>query len=119
MDARHLQRRARVDAADVGMGMRRAHDRGVELIGELEIVEIAAVPPQQARILAPQHRLSDGKFTHDLPSPPETSNVIAFEAAPTQCVVQQSTLVSMSRMRHAEERYAFILSRLLQSNSTP
>jgi hypothetical protein len=23
------------------------------------------------------------------------------------------------RMRHAEERYAFILSRLLQSNSTP
>ena len=33
--------------------------------------------------------------------------------------VQQSTLVSMSRMRRAAERYAFILSRLLQSNSTP
>ena len=29
------------------------------------------------------------------------------------------TLVSMSRMRHAEERYAFIPARLLQSNSTP
>ncbi len=44
MDARHLQRRARVDAADVGMGVRRAHDRGVKLIGELEIVEEAAAP---------------------------------------------------------------------------
>jgi hypothetical protein len=52
MDARHLERRARVDAGDVGMGMRRAHDSGVELIGEFEIVEKAALPPQEARILA-------------------------------------------------------------------
>ena len=70
MDARHLERRARVDAGDVGMGMRRAHDRRMQLIGEFEIVEKAALPPQQARILASQHRLSDGKFTHDLPSRP-------------------------------------------------
>jgi hypothetical protein len=46
------KRRARVDAGDVGMGMRRAHDSGMELIGEFEIVEKAALPPQQARILA-------------------------------------------------------------------
>ena len=52
MDARHLERLARVDAGDVGMGMRRAHDSGMELIGEFEIVEKAALPPQQARILA-------------------------------------------------------------------
>src|SRR5215467_2110934 len=38
----------------------------MKLIGELEIVEKAAVPAQQTRVLAPQHRLSDGKFTHDL-----------------------------------------------------
>ena len=69
MDARHLQRRARLDAGDAGMGMRRAHDRRMQLIGELEIVEKAALPPQQARVLAPQHRLSDGKFTHDLSEP--------------------------------------------------
>jgi hypothetical protein len=31
----------------------------------------------------------------------------------------KSTLGSMSRMGRAAERYAFILSRLLQSNSTP
>jgi hypothetical protein len=37
----------------------------MKLIGEFEIVEKAAVAPQQARVLAPQHRLSDGKFTHD------------------------------------------------------
>ena len=46
------------------MGVRRAHDRGIELIGELEIVEIAPAPAQQARVLAPQHRLPDGKFAH-------------------------------------------------------
>ena len=70
MDARHLQRHARVDAGDVGMGMRRAHDSRMKLIGQLEIVEEAALPPQQARVLAPQHRLSDGKLTHDFSSPP-------------------------------------------------
>jgi hypothetical protein len=52
MDARHLERRTRVDAGDVGMGMRRAHDSGMELIGKFEIVEKTALPPQQARILA-------------------------------------------------------------------
>ena len=34
VDAGHLSRRAGVDAADVGMRMRRAHDGGMELIGE-------------------------------------------------------------------------------------
>jgi hypothetical protein len=52
MDAQHLERRARVDAGDVGMGMWRAHDSRMELIGEFEIVEKAATPLQQARILA-------------------------------------------------------------------
>jgi hypothetical protein len=52
MDARHLERRTRVDAGDVGMGMRRAHDSGMELIGKFEIVEKTALPPQKARILA-------------------------------------------------------------------
>jgi hypothetical protein len=69
MDARHLLRRARVDGGDVGMGVRRAHDSRMKLIGEVEIVKKAALPPQQARVFAPQHRLSDGKFTHDLSEP--------------------------------------------------
>ncbi len=34
MDAGHLQRRACIDAADVGMRMRRTHDGRMELIGE-------------------------------------------------------------------------------------
>ena len=52
MNARHLERRARVDAGDVGMAMRRAHDGRMELISEFEIVEKVAAPLQQARILA-------------------------------------------------------------------
>ena len=44
----HLQRRARVDAGNVGMGVRRAQDSRMKLIGELEVVEKSAAPPQQA-----------------------------------------------------------------------
>ena len=69
MDARHLEGHARFDVGDVGMGMWRSHDSRMKLIGQFEIVEKAAVAPQQARVLAPQHRLSDGKFTHDLSEP--------------------------------------------------
>jgi hypothetical protein len=69
MDARPLQRRARIDAADVGMSMRRAHNGGMQLISEIEIVEEAALAPQQARVLAAQYRLPDGKFTHDRSEP--------------------------------------------------
>ena len=56
MDARHLERRARVDAGDVGMGMRRAHDSGMELIGEFEIVEKAGPAPatgEDPRVVTP------------------------------------------------------------------
>ena len=69
MHARHLQRGARVDALDVGMGVRRAHDRGVELIGKLEVVVVAPASHQQARVLAPPHRLTDREFTHERPAP--------------------------------------------------
>ena len=63
--ARHLQCRAGVDALDVGMGVRRAHDRGVKLVGELEIVVVAPASHQQARVLAPPHRLTDRKLAHE------------------------------------------------------
>ena len=61
----NLQRGAGVDALDVGMGVRRAQDRGVELIRQLEVVEVAAAPHQQARVLAPPHRLTDRELTHE------------------------------------------------------
>ena len=50
----------------------------MKLIGEFEIVEKATVPPQQARVLAPQHRLSDGKFTHGLSEPAVVEKLEAF-----------------------------------------
>jgi hypothetical protein len=61
------------------MGMRRPHDSRMKLVGEFEVVEKAAVPSQQARVLAPQHRLSNGKFAHDLSEPAvvETPSVVA------------------------------------------
>jgi hypothetical protein len=50
---------ARIDAADVGVCVRRAYDRGVELMRDIEIVEIAPAPHQQPRILPPPYRLAD------------------------------------------------------------
>jgi hypothetical protein len=46
VDAGHLSRRAHVDATDVGVRMRRTHDGRIKLIGEFQIVEIAAQPAQ-------------------------------------------------------------------------
>ena len=60
----HLLRRPGVDAFDVGVGMRRAHDRRMKLVGELEIVEITPASHQQARVLAPPHRLPDRELPH-------------------------------------------------------
>jgi hypothetical protein len=78
MDTRHLQRRARVYVGDVGVSMWRTHDGGVQLVGKFEIVVKAALPAQQAWILVPQHRLSDGEFAHDLnlPAAPFVSNYV-------------------------------------------
>ena len=55
----HGQRGAHVDATDVRVRVGRAHDRGVELMRKIEIVEIASAPHQQPRILPPPHRLAD------------------------------------------------------------
>jgi hypothetical protein len=49
LSARYGQRRARIGAADVDVRVRRAHDRGVELMREIEIVEIAPKPRQLSR----------------------------------------------------------------------
>jgi hypothetical protein len=64
MHARHLQRGARVNAADVGMRVRRAHDRGVQFSRKLEVVVEPPASLQQARILAPPHRLPDRELSH-------------------------------------------------------
>ena len=63
-DTRHPRCRAGVDTANVGVGMGRADDGGIKLVGNIEVVEVAALSAQQARILAPQYRLPDCKFAH-------------------------------------------------------
>ena len=64
VDAWRFQCFGRVDAADIGMRVRRAHDGGEQLIGELEIVEIAAISREQARVLASPYRLPNCKLAH-------------------------------------------------------
>jgi hypothetical protein len=52
MDVRRLQRRARVDSADVGVRVWRAHNGRIELIGEPEIVKKATLPPNRGGLPA-------------------------------------------------------------------
>src|SRR5262249_25207418 len=63
-DARHGQCRICIDGADIGMGQRRPHDLGIELMHEVEIIKKAAAPRQQPGILPPPYRLADRKLAH-------------------------------------------------------
>ncbi len=51
MHAAHLPRSGSVDGTDIGEGMRRAHERGVELARHWRIGGIAASPTQQGLVL--------------------------------------------------------------------
>ena len=63
------------------------------------------------RRLQPPRRPFSGDVVQELPADR------SFDARP-RCSAY-GVVASMSPMRRAAERYAFILSRLLQSNSTP
>jgi uncharacterized membrane protein len=54
----------RVDARDVGVRVRAAHDREVEEAGETEIVEIAAAAGDEAPVLLALERLADERVGH-------------------------------------------------------
>ena len=57
---RHRQRPPHVDPHDPGMRVRRAHDRGIGLSRQNEIVAEPALSGQQALILLAAQRLADG-----------------------------------------------------------
>ena len=57
--ARHRARCCRVDAADHGMRVRRAHERGVRLARQTDIVGIAARAGHEPRVLKARQRASD------------------------------------------------------------
>ena len=64
MHARQRQRRRRVDAPDPGMGVRRAQHEAVQAVGDGDVVDVAAMPGQEPRILEatqrpPDHRLAN------------------------------------------------------------
>jgi hypothetical protein len=58
-DSRRGASRAEVDISDIGMGVRRSQDRGVEHAGQLDVVDISALAGQEPKIFAPLQRLAD------------------------------------------------------------
>ena len=58
------QRRCRVDRHHVGVGVRRAHERGVGLTRRVEVVGVAALPGQEPHVLAPLDRRADAEGRH-------------------------------------------------------
>ena len=60
-------RRRGIDAFDRGMGVRRTHDLHPGLAGNVDIVDVAAAPGQEARVLQPAQRLAAER--HAMPAP--------------------------------------------------
>ena len=53
-----------VDLLDLGVGVRRQHVAGVQHAGQHDVVDVTALPRQEALVLDPAHRLSDSEFGH-------------------------------------------------------
>ena len=66
--ARHGLGRGGFYRLDPGMGMRRAHEGGMDLAGEREIVGEAPRARQETPILDPPHRLADERGHGFLPA---------------------------------------------------
>src|SRR5258708_32869774 len=63
---RHAARFVAVDAADDAVRVTAADDDGVGLPRQLDVVGIAPLSAQQARVLAARHRLTDAEFDQTL-----------------------------------------------------
>ena len=64
LDARHGERGRRVDRADAGMGMGRAHEHRTRLAGGIEVVAVHPGAGQKPFVLAPDDRLADLPVEH-------------------------------------------------------
>ena len=73
MDARHRVRGARIDRTDARVGMRAAHERGVEQAGELHVVDEVRAPGEQGRVLDPQHAGAELPRAHVYGAPSATA----------------------------------------------
>jgi hypothetical protein len=59
VDARQGQRRTGVDRIDLRVSERRAHERGVQHAGQLEVVHVAAFARDELAVLLAQDRVAD------------------------------------------------------------
>jgi hypothetical protein len=67
--ARDHARRCGVEREDVGVRVRRAHERGVDLTRCIPVLGVAALPGQQPGILAALDRRTDAEARHELRRP--------------------------------------------------
>ena len=57
--ARACAARVGVDRRDAGVGVRGPHEGGVEHAGERDVPDVAALSPEEPRVLLPQHAVAD------------------------------------------------------------
>ena len=65
MNARHRQRRRRVDRADAGMGMGAAHEGRMQHARQLHIIDETRPPGEQSGVFDPQHPRAEMPRAHD------------------------------------------------------
>ena len=74
--ARNGQRPRAFDVADARMRVLGTQDRRVGLAGQIDVVDVATLTTQQARVLEAQDRLTDTVFAHDFPRTARTLRLV-------------------------------------------
>ena len=90
--AGHRLRRARVDRADVGVGVGAAQDRHVGHPGQRDVVEVAALAGDEPGILDPLDRGAEHVGGHRMP--PVTRSPAAGAPAPARVVAAASRMAA-------------------------
>ena len=109
--ARRLPGRLDVDRPDIGVGVRRPHEDRVGLAVQVDVIDVAPLPAQQARILEPQDRLTDTVLAHDAFSPGTAS---LYDWLTTWASGRQRVMSASIRARNS----AGVLTRVSLPNSS-
>src|SRR5207249_8773135 len=64
LDSRHRARLRDVDAEDASVGHRRANEHGTQRPLDLDVLEEAALPPEQPRVLGSAHGDAEHRRRH-------------------------------------------------------
>ena len=101
-DARQGQRGGRVDGEEVGVGVGRPEDRGMQRARPgAEVVDVAAAPGQEGRVLDALHGWPDNLFALDAQEPSPGRRIPTDPVDPSIVAIRASTAGAVRPLRGA------------------